>query len=98
MKKKNCKRTILDYLEQVILFVYKQDLDVLTNKVSERCVCARLAYYLEKILERTFWDNYYVDVEYDRMEKASLKQIHGDKQHICVLLIYNRGNNKPYKK
>ncbi len=29
------------------------------------------------------------------MEKASPKQIYGDKRHICDLLIHSRGNKKP---
>lgn len=97
MNKEKLKKHISDILIKSIKQVYKNDIDLLTNKVSERCVCARLAYYLEQQIRQTnIFDGYYVDVEYDRMEKGNPKRIGlGQKKHICDLLIHSRGKKNP---
>ena len=55
----------------------ENDKDILDNKVSERCVCARLAFYLEKLIRQNgyqhMFEGYFVDVEYDRMEDGYKK-------------------------
>ena len=50
MDKIELKKLILDLLEKAIIQVYATDKDVITNMVSERCVCARLAFHLETII------------------------------------------------
>lgn len=96
-KLKELKETIMECLIHSIRQVYKNDSHLLYNKVSERCVCARLAYYLEQIIHQTnAFEGYYVDVEYDRMEDGFGKRIGlGKKKHICDLLIHSRGLKKP---
>ena len=91
------KKQIKDSLIIAIKQVYSNDKDLLINKVSERCVCARLAYYLElQIRQMNIFEGYYVDVEYDRMEDGYAKRIGlGKKKHICDLLIHSRGKRKP---
>lgn len=96
MQKRELKELILNMLDKAVLQVYATDKDVITNKVSERCVCARLAYHLECLLRapkyEDFFEGYYVDVEYDRMANANPKHIVGEKRHVCDLLIHSRGH------
>lgn len=91
------KMLILESLFGSINRVYRNDRHLLINKVSERCVCARLAYYLEQqIRKNKIFLGYYVDVEYDRMQDGFAKRIGlGKKKHICDLLIHSRGEKKP---
>ena len=91
------KKFIMDSLFDSIDQIYRYDHHLLINKVSERCVCARLAYYLEqKIRQNNQFLGYYVDVEYDRMQNGFAKRIgSGKKKHICDLLIHSRGEKKP---
>ena len=99
MDKKELKKLVLDLLEKAIKKVYATDRDVITNKVSERCVCARLAFHLENIMRaseyRESFLGYFVDVEYDRMADANPKHIVGEKRHVCDLLIHSRGHKNP---
>ena len=96
MSKNELKTLVLKLLDEAIRKVYDTDIDVITNKVSERCICARLAFHLETILRHPdyldVFMGYYVDVEYDRMGDANPKHIVGEKKHVCDLLIHSRGH------
>lgn len=96
MDKNELKNLVLNLLDKAIRQVYATDKDVITNKVSERCVCARLAFHLENIIRvcdnQDLFKAYYVDVEYDRMVDANPKHIVGGKKHVCDLLIHSRGH------
>lgn len=91
------KELLMKSLIKSIQEVYLNDRELLYNKVSERCVCARLALYLEQLTrQNNKLDGYYVDVEYDRMQDGLAKRIGlGKKKHICDLLIHSRGKQKP---
>lgn len=91
------KQLVQEILNEAILIVYKEDRDVLTNKVIERCVCARLAHHLENLMRKRgdVFMGYYADVEYDRMANADPKHIVGEKKHVCDLLIHSRGHKEP---
>ena len=97
MNKEEMKGLVQDTLKKAILIVYKEDRDVLTNKVIERCVCARLAHHLENLMRQmgNAFLGYYADVEYDRMANANPKHIVGEKKHVCDLLIHSRGHKEP---
>lgn len=89
------KEVIIQILKKAIERLYLCDRHIIRSKVSERCVCARLAYHLECLLKKRdyckFFCGYYVDVEYDRM--GSDPKLIGDstKRHVCDLLIHSRG-------
>lgn len=92
------KRSIFNLLNKAIKRLYEQDRELLTNKVSERCVCARLAHHMECIKQEnayTFLEKYYVDVEYDRMEDSNPKHIvNNTRKNVCDLLIHSRGHEE----
>ena len=92
---KELKRLIIQLLKNAIVRLYQVDMHIIRNKVSERCVCARLAYHLECLLKRKdyckFFQGYYVDVEYDRMGSDPKLIGNSIKRHVCDLLIHSRG-------
>jgi hypothetical protein len=45
------------------------------NGVSERNLCARLAFYLEQVKERAGLAGYHADPEYNRMQDGRIKLI-----------------------
>lgn len=100
------KEVIIQLLNEAIKMLYHYDYHIIYSRVSERCVCARLAFHLESLMRqkyRTLFEGYYVDVEYDRMGKpkkqngcsnryADPKRIGTlEKRHVCDLLIHRRG-------
>lgn len=39
---------------------------LIENRLCERCICAKFAMYLERVISRSFYRDYTIDVEYDR--------------------------------
>ena len=91
------KKLVQETLKEALLIVYKEDREVLTNNVIERCICARLAHHLENLMKQKgdAFIGYYADVEYDRMANANPKHVVGEKKHVCDLLIHSRGHKEP---
>lgn len=82
--------------------LYQVDYDNIWFGVSERNICARLAHHMENIMREYdkshssyVFENYYVDVEYNRMGHGDLKYYedskHQLKYSVCDLLIQARG-------
>ena len=68
---------------------------LLDRDLSERCICAKFAMYLEKTLDNTRYADYIVDVEYNRgMEgnEYAKKKLYG-KDAIVDLIVHKRGYN-----
>ena len=62
---------------------------LLTHNVSERCICAKFAGYLERELYRQGLVQYSVDVEYNR-NTGDPKRLH-DKNIVVDLIVHKRG-------
>ncbi len=60
-----------DYLERAVARVLREDCHLLLVDVSERCIAARLAMYLNE-----YFVDCDVDVEYNR-DSAAVKRLHG---------------------
>lgn len=82
--------------------LYFFDYNNIKYGVSERNICARLAHHLENIMREydqnnkgSTFENYYADVEYNRMGDGSLKQfentMHRPQYMVSDLLIQSRG-------
>lgn len=82
--------------------LYQLDYDNIRFGVSERNICARLAHHIENIMREydlkshTFlFNDYYADVEYNRMGDGSLKQYencqHRPQYMVSDLLVQTRG-------
>ena len=78
--------------------LYEMDCFNIYYGASERCICARLAHHMENIMHsatHSELDNYFVDVEYNRMGSGLLKYYesneNGPKYMVSDLLIHGRG-------
>ena len=95
---KDIESKVREMVEKSISILYKIDRDNIKDGVSERNLCARLALYLHEELNNSpFSNNYYVDVEYNRMGLNIKKQIQEANRNlksiVCDLLIHSRGRN-----
>ena len=66
---------------------------LIKNDLSERCICAKFAMYLSKALKNTRFQDYYVDVEYNRgaYGKDIKAKIMEDKRIVEDLIVHRRG-------
>lgn len=96
------KELILEILIQSLQRLYQIDETNIKYDASERNICARLAHHMENIMREYdqqhnshYFQNYYVDVEYNRMGFGDLKHFEDYKHvsHYMVsdLLIQSRG-------
>ena len=70
---------VKDYLVKATARVEEKDRHLLMVDVSERCIAARLAMYL-----REYFDDYDVDVEYNRHGEDKKKLYHLVDKHDCL--------------
>ena len=103
---KNMKQILIDeILIPAIKRLYQLDYDNIRFGVSERDICARLAHHIENIMreydlqhQSSYFENYYADVEYNRMGDGSLKQyensLHRPQYMVSDLLVQTRGFGK----
>lgn len=93
---------IHDILIPSLKKLYEVDFWNIEIGVSERNICARLAYHMENIMREydethsdSLFNDYYVDVEYNRMGNGCLKRYetpNGQSQYmVSDLLIHSRG-------
>lgn len=78
------------------LFLKKEKENIL-NDVNERCLCGRLAIYLnDKVRENNIHD-YFVDPEYNRKQNGQIKTILDEECQVininCDIIIHSRGRN-----
>lgn len=68
---------------------------LLDRDLSERCICAKFAMYLERELIETEYSDYFVDVEYNRGmngNEYAKKMLH-NRDAIVDLIVHKRGVN-----
>ncbi len=86
----NKLRTIVD---KAISSFNELDSYLIKNDLSERCICARFALHLTKALENTSYNNYVVDVEYNRGacgKEDGIKKMDGNPITVD-LIVHKRG-------
>ena len=87
--------------------LYAVDYDNIRFGVSERNICARLAHHMENLMRRydevngkEFFQEYFADVEYNRMGNGDLKHYensaHRPVYMVSDLLIQTRGYGRNY--
>ena len=102
------RETIIhDVLIPALNQLYQIDYDNIRFGVSERNVCARLAHHMETLMRRydennakTVFQNYFADVEYNRMGDGKKKYFENSLKRpqymISDLLIQSRGQERNY--
>ena len=103
------KKVLLKLLLQAIEDLYDQDYRNLILEVSERNLCGRLAFHLENLMRqydkdhnKSFFKEYFADIEYNRMEDLDGKPLKKtvifedgtEETIICDMLVHSRGRNK----
>lgn len=77
---------------------HKEEMYLLEQDLSERCICARFALHLTEALRNTPYKGYFVDVEYNRGadgHERAVKRL--DDTPITVdLIVHKRGRNCRY--
>jgi hypothetical protein len=96
----SCEQTIL-LTDMTAIFeaanssFLRGETDHILTGVSERSLCGSLMLHISKALEATTYNNYFVDIEYNRNKDGKLKTIiNGNETHIkicCDLIVHSRG-------
>lgn len=89
---------LLGVVTRAIVLFNQNELFLIENNLSERCICARFVRYMEKALEEHFIYGYDVDVEYNRGDGGidSNPKMLGGKLIIVDLIVHKRGYNNGY--
>lgn len=92
------KEKIQCILEKACKKIYKEDRDLINNRVSERAIVFRLGIYIQRLMSRdTELKFYNLDNEYNR-NGQDLKRIPGfENGTLPDLIIHKRGSNKDNK-
>ena len=95
------KQELLNMLKKALEHLYQKDIKNIEDDVSERCLCERIALHLENVIRNQDhsekYKNYFVDIEYNRMDgkkKKLIQQKSGVKSVVCDLLLHSRGMEK----
>ena len=64
---------------------------LIENNLSERCICSRLAFYIQQALLVSPFKDFTVDVEYNRNAKERSPKLLYDKKIIVDLIVHKRG-------
>lgn len=87
---------LLCYVEEALDAFNANESYLIEHDVSERCICAKFATYLEKKLSKTQYKDYDVDVEYNRGYKGNAdaaKMMHG-RRIVTDLIVHKREKNE----
>lgn len=71
----------------------EQDKYLIEKDLSERCICSRLAFHIQQTLMSSQFDDYVVDVEYNRGSKGIEKSPKAlrNKKIVVDLIVHKRG-------
>lgn len=103
------KRKIIieDILVPSLNKLYEMDQSNICKGVSERNICARLAYHFENTMRDSdemhghkLFNNYYADVEYNRLNDGNQKHYEDNENRpqymVCDLLVHSRRELQNY--
>ena len=76
----------------------QNEINLIKLDVSERCICAKFASYVEKSIDNPEFKSYNVDVEYNRNEN-DIKRLDNNNARnngiVVDLIVHERGINRP---
>lgn len=87
------QQQIKQLLQRAIKHFNKKEQYLIKNNLCERCICARFAMYLERVLSRSVFRGYTTDVEYDRGMGGNdygKKRVFGHDAYLD-LIVHKRG-------
>ena len=94
----NRQRKLLNCVNQAIADFNQNECYLIKNDLSERCICAKFAIYLNNIIKSSEFSEYEVDVEYNRgYDGKDFKPKKLFEGNIVVdLIVHKRGYNSNY--
>lgn len=94
----NRQNRLLEIVNDTLQDFNEHEQYLITNDLSERCICSKLASYLEKHLYGSEFSDYSVDVEYNRgnnNNERSIKRL--DNKNIVVdIIVHKRSCDTTY--
>lgn len=95
MESKNLIESLEAIVNEVIIVFNEDERYLIENDLSERCICARFAIILTEVLRHTQYEEYVVDVEYNRGANGSERAIKRlcDDMIVVDLIVHRRGSN-----
>ena len=90
------EKALVEIFLQALCYVHESHSSLFEDNVNERDVCSHLFSFIERSKENTWFTNYFVDVEYNRMLGGGPKIIFDEKNGIDItiipdLVIHGRG-------
>lgn len=84
---------ITEYINQAINVFNEHEGYLISRDLSERCICAKFAMYLDRILSNSEFSTYIVDVEYNRGRHGNeyLSKRLGHRNIVVDLIVHKRG-------
>ena len=88
-------KDLINIVEAAIMSFNEEEEYLIASDLSERCICARFAMHLSKALINTRYQDYDVDVEYNRgaYGKDLSAKIIENKRIVVDLIVHRRGYN-----
>lgn len=87
------QRRITECLETALQSFNLNEQYLISRDLSERCICAKFASYLERVIAESEFNEYVVDVEYNRGSRGNehaAKILNGQKI-VVDLIVHKRG-------
>jgi hypothetical protein len=89
------RKNLRNIFEASLTRFFECEIDEVMNNVNERSSCTRLAVYLQGMADQAGLNNYFVDTEYNRMQKGKIKTCLDDNMVVvrinCDLILHGRG-------
>jgi len=87
------QQNIVSVLNRTICTFNNNEQHLLVNNLSERCICAKFAMYLDRAMRRSPFKGYFVDVEYNRGMGGNdyAKKIIKNSHATLDLIVHKRG-------
>ena len=90
------QRHITECLEVALQSFNQNEQYLISRDLSERCICAKFALYLERTIAESEFNEYVVDVEYNRGNRGNeyaAKRLSG-RNIVVDLIVHKRGYNE----
>lgn len=91
-------RFFLELVNKAILEFNQEEVFLLANNVSERCICSKFAMYLDWQIRHSSYDDYVVDVEYNKGNKGleNNPKVLDNKNIVVDLVVHKREYDRVY--
>ena len=93
------QKELYDLVKSAIEEFNSKEQYLISHDLSERCICAKFGWYLERELVDTPFADYDVDVEYNRGNKGNeydCKRLDDNQRIVVDLIVHKRGYDEQF--